>query len=159
MIRLRTARPQEAAVLTALCLRSKAALGHDEAFMRRCRAELTLTAEDIASTHVQVAEIGGRIVGMAQMIVRDDVADLDKLFVEPDEWRSGIGRKLFTWATTEAARRGASVLTIDADPDAAGFYRRLGAEDDGTAPSGSVPGRRLPRLRLALAALGSPTPG
>lgn len=37
-------------------------------------------------------------------------------------------------------------LTVDADPDAAPFYRRMGARDDGQAASGSIPGRLLPRL-------------
>ena len=35
---------------------------------------------------------------------------------------------------------------IEADPDAAPFYRRMGAQDVGLAPSGSIPGRMLPKL-------------
>jgi hypothetical protein len=41
-------------------------------------------------------------------------------------------------------------MVIEADPDAVGFYRRLGAVDYGTAPSGSIPGRLIPRLKLRL---------
>ena len=41
-------------------------------------------------------------------------------------------------------------MTIEADPDAAPFYRRIGARDVGTAPSGSIPGRELPLLELVL---------
>jgi hypothetical protein len=39
---------------------------------------------------------------------------------------------------------------VDADPYAAAFYRRCGAIDVGLVPSGSIPGRFLPRLRFLL---------
>jgi hypothetical protein len=41
-------------------------------------------------------------------------------------------------------------LLIDADPFAESFYLALGCERIGEAPSGSIPGRMLPRLRLFL---------
>ena len=42
---------------------------------------------------------------------------------------------------------GFTAFTVDADPGAEGFYRRMGAVRVGTSASGSIPGRRLPRLR------------
>jgi GNAT superfamily N-acetyltransferase len=150
MFELRTPRYDEAAVLTDLCLRSKAVWGYDEAFMQACRGELTLTASTMQSSHLQVAEIGGHLVGVAQVTVKGELAELDKLFVEPTHLRSGAGKALFEWATTTARDSGAVFMVIDADRDAVGFYRRMGAVDDGTAPSGSIPGRLLPRLKLQL---------
>jgi GNAT superfamily N-acetyltransferase len=150
MFELRTPRYDEAAVLTDLCLRSKAVWGYDEAFMQACRGELTLTVSIMQSSHLQVAEIGGHLVGVAQVTVKGELAELDKLFVEPTRLRSGAGKALFEWATTTARDSGAVFMVIDADPDAVGFYRRMGAVDDGTAPSGSIPGRLLPRLKLQL---------
>jgi hypothetical protein len=44
MFRLRTPRCDEAAILTELCIRSKAVRGYDEEFMLACCGELTLTA-------------------------------------------------------------------------------------------------------------------
>jgi GNAT superfamily N-acetyltransferase len=150
MFALRTARYDEAAVLTDLCLRSKAVWGYDEAFMQACQGELTLTASTMQSSYLQVAEIGGHLVGVAQVTVKGELAELDKLFAEPTRLRSGAGKALFEWATTTARDAGALAMVIDADPDAVGFYRRMGAVDDGTAPSGSIPGRLLPRLKLQL---------
>jgi len=150
MFRLRTPRYDEAAILTELCLRSKAAWGYDEEFMQACRAELTLTASIMRSSCLKVAEIGGHLVGVAQVTVNGELAELDKLFVEPTRLRSGAGKALFNWAMTMARDGGAVTMVIDADPDAAGFYRRMGAVDDGTAPSGSIPGRLLPRLKVRL---------
>jgi GNAT superfamily N-acetyltransferase len=150
MLQLRPARPEEADLLTELCLRSKAVWAYDEAFMRACRAELTLTAADCAAWSLQVAETGGAISGVVQIGVDGENADLTKLFIAPSTMRAGVGAKLFDWAVMTARERGARWLFIDADPDAAGFYRRMGAIDDGTVPSGSIPGRVLPRLKLKL---------
>ncbi len=150
MIRLRPVRPDELAELTELCLRSKAVWGYDAAFMAACRAELTLRPRDL-DTPMQVAETdNGEVVGLAQIKVDGREAELARLFVEPDLLRTGAGRTLFAWAVAEAHRLGAVRMTIDADPDAAAFYQRMGARLDGEVPSGSIPGRMLPRLVVTL---------
>jgi GNAT superfamily N-acetyltransferase len=150
MFCLRTPRHDEAAILTELCLRSKAVWGYDEDFMQACRVELTLTPAIMRSSYIKVAEINGHLVGVAQVTINGQLAELDKLFVEPTHLRSGAGKALFGWATSIARDGGAVTMVIDADPDAVGFYRRMGAVDDGVAPSGSIPGRLLPRLRVRL---------
>lgn len=151
MIALREARPAEAYALTELCLRSKAVWGYDAGFMERCRAELTLTPDDIRANRIMVAERDGRIVGMAQLGLSGAAAEIAKLFVDPDVLRSGAGRALYEWCVETARAAGATVMTVEADPDAAPFYRRMGAVDDGVVPSGSIPGRVLPRLKVTLA--------
>ncbi len=150
MLHLRPARPDEAELLTELCLRSKAVWGYDDAFMRACRAELTLSPADFAASSLQVAVEGNEVAGIVQIVVDGEKADLAKLFIAPSTLRAGVGRKLFDWAVSTARERGARWLWIEADPDAAEFYRRMGAVDDGIAPSGSIPGRFLPRLKLRL---------
>ena len=132
--------------LSDLCLRSKAVWGYDEEFMQACRGELSFSPQDLESTHVAVAEEDCKILGVVQVRIGADNADLLKLFVEPEVLRKGTGEALFSWATDISRRMGAHRLTIEADPDAVPFYRRMGARDAGTAPSGSIPGRMLPRL-------------
>lgn len=149
-MRLRTPRLEELPELTELCLRSKAIWGYDESFIEACRPELTLTAADLGSPLVQVAEDSGHPVGVAQILLDGNMAYLEKLFVEPGHVRARIGEALLEWAATTARSCGAAALIIESDPDAVGFYRRMGAVDDGTAPSGSIAGRVLPRLTLAL---------
>jgi GNAT superfamily N-acetyltransferase len=150
MITLRPADPSEADVLTDLCLRSKAVWGYDATFMAKCRAELTLTAADIAAHAIMVAERDGTVVGMAQVALHGASAEIDKLFVDPTVLRSGAGRALYDWCIETARKAGAKLITMDADPDAAPFYRRMGALDDGVTPSGSIAGRFLPRLKVVL---------
>ena len=155
MIRLRPAAEEELPALSALCLRSKAVWGYDDAFMAACREELTLTPADMLGNHLQVAEDGAVIVGVVKLDIEGETAELSKLFVEPARIGSGAGRVLFAWAVEQARSLGAKTMRIEADPDAAAFYRHMGAEVVGTAPSGSIPGRVLPLLTLDLSGAGS----
>jgi GNAT superfamily N-acetyltransferase len=150
MLTLRPPKPDEAVALTELCLRAKAAWGYDAAFMAACRDELTLTRVALGAPHLQVAEIDGALAGIAQLTVKGAIAELDKLFVEPARFGAGGGRALFAWARETARRAGARVLVVDSDPNAVGFYRAMGATDDGVVASGSLPGRFIPRLKLVL---------
>ena len=43
-------------------------------------------------------------------------------------------------------RGAARAIGLDADPHAVGFYEHMGAKVIGEAPSGSIPGRMLPRM-------------
>jgi GNAT superfamily N-acetyltransferase len=137
---------EELPALSALCRRSKAVWGYDKDFMEACRRELCIEPRDLQSTSIAVAEQDGRLVGVAQIKVIGGEADLLKLFVEPTALRSGIGRALFAWASDLATSQGADRVVVEADPDAAPFYRRMGAQDVGLTPSGSIPGRMLPKL-------------
>jgi predicted N-acetyltransferase YhbS len=49
------------------------------------------------------------------------------VWVSPEHIGAGIGRALFDHAVRRAAALGAATLIIEADPNAEGFYRRMGA--------------------------------
>jgi GNAT superfamily N-acetyltransferase len=140
----------ELPALGDLCMRSKAVWGYDDKFMQACRDELSFKLADLQLTVIAVAEQCGKVIGVVQVKVSDGQGDLLKLFVEPERLRSGIGRRLLAWAAGVATDMGASRLFIEADPDAAPFYRRMGAVDVGLAPSSSIPGRTLPKLAVDL---------
>lgn len=141
---------EELPALSELCMRSKAVWGYSAGFMAACRAELTFDPGDLATSRIAVAARGDSVLGVAQVRMTGCDADLLKLFVEPAALRGGVGRALFAWATDAAREMGAARMVIEADPDAAPFYRRLGARDVGLAPSGSIAGRMLPKLALDL---------
>jgi GNAT superfamily N-acetyltransferase len=147
---IRTPTIEELASLSELCLRSKAVWGYNEEFLEACRGELSFDQRDLHLTPIAVAEHGGKLVGVAQVKVIGNQADLLKLFVEPSVLRRGVGRTLLAWATNVAREKGATRLVIDSDPGAAPFYRRMGAYDVGEARSGSIPGRMLPKLAINL---------
>lgn len=132
--------------LTDLALRSKAWWGYDETFIEKCRDELTLTTERIAVEDIRVAEMDGVIIGFVSVMD----GSLEDLFVEPDRIGAGTGSALFEVAKTITRDDGHRTLRIEADPNAARWYRSKGAIDIGEIPSGSIPGRMLPLLELRL---------
>jgi predicted N-acetyltransferase YhbS len=152
--RIRLARIDEAPGLSELCVRSKGSWGYDEAFMALARVVLQVNPEQIAAGDVWVATgADGEVAGMVALgpSEQPDTLDLDKLFVEPQRIRSGVGRLLIGQAIAEARRRGARRLTILSDPYAAGFYERSGARLIGQAPSDAIPGRSVPLYEIKLA--------
>jgi len=74
---------------------------------------------DLELTPIAVAEHGDKPIGVAQLKVVDNEADLLKLFVEPRALRSGTSTALLAWAADVAKKMGATRVTIEADPDAA----------------------------------------
>jgi predicted N-acetyltransferase YhbS len=150
---IRLARIEEAAALSELCIRSKAVWGYDEAFMALARVVLEVSPGQIAAGDVWVATgDDGEVAGMVALgpAEQPNTLDLDKLFIEPQRIRTGVGRVLMAHAIEEARRRGAKRLTILSDPYAAGFYERNGARRIGEAPSDAIPGRSVPLYEIKL---------
>lgn len=146
---LRPARADECAALGALCLRSKGWWGYDAAFLDACREELSITERDIGDL-LRVAEVDRATAGLVQLARDGGDWFVDKLFVDPPFIGKGVGAALMRWAIEAARERDTRRLVIEADPGAADFYRRFGAVDGGVVPSGSIPGRFIPRLVLEL---------
>ncbi len=146
-LKFRLARPAEAATITSLAFRSKASNGYDAAFMAACRAELTFDADSIARGETWLCEDEtGRVLGFFDLRWDGETAEVNALFVEPDCKGRGIGRALWEKLEARAAALGARQIGVDSDPAAVPFYLCMGMEPAGAAPSGSIPGRRLPRL-------------
>ena len=148
-ITVRPARADEAGTLTELAMRAKASWGYDAAFMAACREELTLTPQKMAAWQVWVAEVDGRIAGMVALGL-DGAAEVEDFFVEPAFQGRGVGGALMGELLSAAKAAGAEVLEVDADPNAEAIYAKLGFETFSRSPSGSIPGRWLPRMRMAL---------
>ena len=157
MLQLRAARIDELDKLTELCLQSKALCGYDDAFMRYCREMLTFHPADIENSSICVAESDNQLLGAAQLSFDDGNAFLKHLFVSPARTRRGIGKALFGWSLQAAHRAGAERLLIDCDPQAAGFFQRMGAREEGIVESGMVPDHRMPRFKVTLSPCRSPS--
>jgi len=97
---------------------------------------IDLDEEMLAHNEVFVAEFDGRIVGFATIIAHDgNDAEIDGLFVEPREWRKGIGTALVLQIEREAAAWGASRLHVLANRNALGFYKAMGFSALGERPT------------------------
>jgi N-acetylglutamate synthase-like GNAT family acetyltransferase len=147
---IRPARVNEASLLSALALRSKAHWGYDAEFLEACRAELTISADYIRRAPVFVLEEDGRVVGFYGLRDQGTELELLYLFVEPAAIGGGHGRRLWGHAVWTAARLGFQKLTIESDPYAEAFYLAMGARRVGEVSSTLRPGRTLPLLEFSL---------
>jgi GNAT superfamily N-acetyltransferase len=156
--RIRRARPADAALLTGLALTSKAAWGYDASFMAACRAELTITAESISRHPTHAIEQQSQVLGFYQLRFDGTAAEVAQFFITPAMLRRGLGRRLFAHLEATARTAGAARLEVDSDPNAEAFYLAMGMRRVGEAPSGSIPGRMLPRLVKEIASGRIPLP-
>jgi GNAT superfamily N-acetyltransferase len=108
---------------------------------------IVLPIEQIEAGGVFVAERDGAIVGFAAVVLREDSgAELDALFVEPHEWKRGIGRALVDHCVNIARDRGAAFLHVVGNPHARGFYLACGFTVIGTAGTQFGPGLSMERV-------------
>lgn len=139
---------RDSAALSALAFRSKAHWGYDARFMDACRVELTVTPARIAAEEVWKAiDDSGAMCGFYALAAGDDdTGEVMDVFVAPESIGRGVGRALMAHLIGRARELGYRAIFVDADPNAEHFYRRMGFAPCGRSPSGSIPGRWLPRL-------------
>ncbi|MCA9864261.1 MAG: GNAT family N-acetyltransferase [Thermomicrobiales bacterium] len=148
---IREARPDEAALLSALALRSKAYWGYDAGFLEACRADLTWTPQEIAESVTLVCVGTAGVLGFSQIVLKDEsTAELDALFVDPTAIGTGAGKLLWERSLAAARELGALDLVLQSDPHAEGFYLSRGARRIGEIASALVPGRTLPLMHVDL---------
>ncbi len=147
---IRRATPDDAAILTELTFRSKAHWGYSAEFMETARLALTITPAMIENSVAFVLEEVGRVCGYYALEKPDgDSILLESLFIDADAIGTGCGEALLKHALAQAAEGGHRIVKLEADPNAEGFYRRMGAERIGQRES-SIPGRFLPMMRFVL---------
>ncbi len=150
---IRKASPGEAGYLTGLALRSKAHWGYAQDFLEACREELTVDATRIGSDDYLsfIAVDGNNILGYYTLVpMSASVFELEALFVEPEHIGTGVGRALIEHAVHCLAKKGATRLIIQGDPNAEDFYIAAGARQTGTLESASIPGRFLPVFEIEI---------
>jgi len=124
---IRPGRAEERTALGALKLRASLAWGDFVEELRALPEVGEVSAEQ--AERAFVAELDGRLVGFGVVLADGHGrAELDDLFVEPDRWGLGVGRRLVEEALRRAARVGAQSLHVVAGRNAQGFYEALGFE-------------------------------
>lgn len=150
-ITIRAARPNDRETLTELCMRSKRSNGYDDAFMALCTEELRVQDLWITEDDFWIAEaLDGRVVGCIRLSSEGGIGELETCFVDPDWKGKGVGKRLFEALHEKAKTIGLELIGLDADPFAEPFYARMGFRTIGRSPSGSIPGRTLPRMEMNL---------
>jgi len=150
--KIRPALGKDAATMTGIAHDAKRHWGYPEHWIQHWQEDLTISSDFINNNQVYVAEREGEIIGFYALVVGDQQAELEHMWVAPKHIGTGVGKELFIHAMQIAAGENISEVEISADPNAEGFYQRMGARRIGEVSS-EIDGqtRRLPRLRVDLA--------
>lgn len=128
-ILVRLARRDEREALEDLQRRASLAWEDHRADLLAHPDAIALPIDQIEAERVHVAELKGRIVGFCVVLSRPDGdAELDGLFVAPDAWRQGIGRRLVDEVEKVAAAEQATWLHVIAGHRVLPFYAACGFE-------------------------------
>ncbi len=131
---IRRAEARERKTLEALQARASLNNPGDRAAILANLDAIELPEGQIEAGRVFVAEQSGVVVGFAVILPRSDGdAELDGLFIEPNSWGQGIGRRLVEHCAQVARTAGSGTLHVLGNSHAEGFYRRCGFARSGTA--------------------------
>ena len=126
MILIRLIHPSEAGVLTQIALNAKRFWGYPEHWIELWKPQLTFDAEYFQANESWAADVDGQPVAFYTLLDKDGVAWLENLWVMPEYIGKGIGRMLFLHGMELAQLRGYKIFQLEADPNAATFYEKMG---------------------------------
>lgn len=146
---IKKAASHDAQTLTQIALDAKRHWGYPESWIKHWESDLTISPGFITEHHVYVAEDEGEIRGFYALCETGEKAELEHLWVRPAYIGTGIGKELFLDAMERASKLNVSEVELSADPNAAGFYERMGAKKIGEVES-EIEGntRTLPRMKI-----------
>jgi GNAT superfamily N-acetyltransferase len=150
-ISIRRARPDEAVTLTEIAHEAKRHWGYPESWIEHWQDDLTITPGFIANNEMYVAVTGEEVAGCCALVMSESMAELEHMWIRPAHMGNGVGRALFSQIAERAAQLGVPGFELSADPNAEGFYERMGAQRIGDVRS-EIDGqpRILPRMYFAL---------
>lgn len=151
MILIRQVKSADADRLTQIALSAKRHWDYPERWMESWTPQLTFTPEYFEENESWVAVEGEKPIAFYTLEDDNGIAWLENLWVLPEYIGKGIGKDLFFHAVTLARGRGYKILQLEADPNAMGFYEKMGMKKIGERQS-EVDGspRILPIMEIAL---------
>ncbi len=145
-VSIRVALPHETGDLEALQRRASLANPGDRDALLAHPDAIVVPVQQVVDGSVFVAEAAGTMLGFAGILPRSDGdTELDALFVEPESWRLGIGRRLVEHCANVARAGGSAALHVVGNPHAEGFYLSCGFVVLGTHETRFGPGLLMSR--------------
>ena len=146
---IRPATSKDAPTLTNIAHDAKRYWGYPEHWIKHWQDELTISTDFVNANDVYVFASDDEVRGFYALVVRNDKAELEHLWVAPQFIGTGVGKALFLHAMQRAEARDVSEVQINSDPNAEGFYQKMGAHriGDVRADMDDKP-RTLPRMAV-----------
>lgn len=146
---IRKAQDTDAQQLTRIAFSAKQHWGYPEEYYQIWENELTITPSYISGNDVYLASEGDNIRGFYSVIVWQGEPYLDHIFIDPSFLKRGIGSQLIQHLIQNQREKGIAQLKVLVDPNAVGFYNRMGAAFIEYVPS-NIAGRVIPLYILHL---------
>lgn len=123
---IRRGSARDAARLKELAVAAKAHWGYGLDRVRKWAEAGDFTPETLGRLELFVADADGKTIAWASLKRDGATAWLEDLWVEPDWIGRGVGSRLFREAAEHARARGATAIEWEAEPNAVGFYEKMG---------------------------------
>jgi ribosomal protein S18 acetylase RimI-like enzyme len=151
MISIRRAVPKEADRLSEIALAAKRYWGYPDRWMELWKPQLTFSPDYFEENESWVAETDNDPIAFYTLLEKDGSAWIEDLWVLPGFIGKGVGKKLFLHALELSRQRGYKRLQLESDPNAIGFYEKMGMKKIGERAS-AVEGqpRILPIMEIHL---------
>jgi ribosomal protein S18 acetylase RimI-like enzyme len=148
---IQRATPEQADELSQIALAAKAHWGYPARWLEIWKPQLTFRPEYFEESEGWVAVLEETPIGFCTLQDENGKAWIENLWVLPAYIGKGIGRILFLHAAELFRRRGYKTLQLQADPNAVGFYEKMGMYKVGEQHS-EVDGqpRLLPIMEMIL---------
>lgn len=146
---IRRAGPTDSEALTRIAHAAKRYWRYPEEYIQIWQDDLTVTPDFIDRHQVYCAVRESEILGFYALSGQGPTWELEHMWVEPAHIGTGVGVKLFDHVIRMIRAEGGTALRIASDPNAEGFYRKMGAKRVGEVSS-KPEGRKLPLLVLHL---------
>lgn len=126
MFSIERVRPEQAKELSEIAFAAKAYWGYPRSWMVLWKPQLTFSREFFEQYESWTAVEDARPIGFYTLEERNGNAWLENLFVSPAYMGKGVGKGLFLHAVELSRQRGYTTLQLEADPNAVGFYEKMG---------------------------------
>jgi GNAT superfamily N-acetyltransferase len=125
-VRIRAVERGEGERLRGIAIAAKGHWGYDLDRVRQWGATGDYSDQALRQKEIYVAQVGKDAIGWAGLIPNGEVCWLDDLWVHPIWMGHGTGSRLFRHAADRAKALGASRMEWEAEPNALGFYEKMG---------------------------------
>lgn len=116
--------------------------------MEQWKDELTVTSDDADKKEIYKLVADTILIGYySYSELKQNTTKLHNMFVEPQFIRQGYGKVLIADFLHRMKREMYSKVTLDADPNAEAFYKKMGFKTVGKLDS-TIEGRFLPIMEM-----------
>jgi ribosomal protein S18 acetylase RimI-like enzyme len=120
------AKPEYADSLTAIAIAAKSYWKYPARWIELWTPQLTFSPDYFLENESWMLEKDGVPIAFYTLLDKDGIEWIENLWILPDYIGKGLGRQLFEHAMNLARTRGYTLLQLEAEPNAIGFYEKMG---------------------------------